>query len=130
MELLNDELGNLFAQALSVIARVDGEINPEEASRLRELVAKRTPVAIDDEGSFFHQLTADELAAAVHRAKVPPRELGRAFVSDAVALATADGDLNSHEAQAILRFARALGCTAEDVTAETDELDEWLHALG
>jgi tellurite resistance protein len=127
MEPLNAELGQIYAQALVAIARVDGEIGGEEGARLRELVAKRSTVEIDYEASFFEKVTPDSLAAAVRRdPSVPPRELGRALVSDAIALATADGDLNSVEAHAILRYARALGCTDEDVGAETRELDEWL----
>jgi len=38
-----------------------------------------------------------------------------------------DGELNSKEAESILRFARALGATSADIRAETDALDEWLR---
>jgi tellurite resistance protein len=133
MEPLDGKLGQAYAQALLAIARVDGEITPEEAARVRELVARRSPVQIDFEASFFDKQTPETLAEAVTRAGpaiVAPRDLGRALVSDAVALATADGDLNGAEAHAILRFARALGCTAEDVARETRQLDPWLSVLG
>jgi uncharacterized tellurite resistance protein B-like protein len=125
MQSLDGELGQLYAQALLAIARVDREIGPEEASRVRELVAKRSPVEIDVEASFFHKVTPEELAAAA--SAIDRRELGRALVADGVSLATADGDLNSMEGHAILRFAHALGCTVEDIGAITHELDEWLH---
>src|SRR5262249_43327806 len=122
-----------YAQALLAIARVDGEITPEEAARVRELVARRSPVQIDFEASFFDKQTPETLAETVKRAGpavVQARQLGRALVSDAVVLATADGALNGAEAPAILRFARALGCTAEDGGQETRLLNEWLSVLG
>lgn len=125
---MDAEVAQLYAGALEAIARVDGEVNPEESSHMRDLLAKRTTAAIDFESLFFEKTTPDKLAA-----KVPPgeaRAVGRMLVADAVALATADGDLNGAEAQAIIRFARALGCTAEDVGSVTKELDEWHHALG
>jgi tellurite resistance protein len=136
MAMLDDDLGQLYAQALLTVARVDGEIGPEEGARLRDLVATRTDVPIDYEASFFHKVTSDELAAAVEKASqgayrtpataITGREIGRAFVHDAISLATADGELNGPEAQTILRYARALGCSATDIRAETNELDEFL----
>jgi len=126
MEPLNDQVGQAYAQALLAIARVDREVNPEEAHRVRELVASRSPVAVDFEASFFERLTPEALAAAAKAGNVAARELGLALVADGVALATADGDLNSVEAHAILRFAHALGCTSADIGAVTHELDEWL----
>ena len=129
MDVLNDEIGQLYAGALIAIARVDGEIGPEEGAHLRELVAKRTGVAIDYEASFFHKVRPEELYAAAVKAGLAPRELGKALAGDAVALSAADGDLNSHEAQEILRYLRALGCTSEDVASVTRDLDEWLGHL-
>jgi tellurite resistance protein len=129
MEPLNDEIGQLYAGALIAIARVDGEIGPEESAHLRDLVGKRTSVAIDYEASFFHKTRPEELAAAAKTGSVSGRELGKALAGDAVALAIADGDLNGKEAQEIIRFLRALGCTGSDVVAVTRELDEWLGEL-
>jgi tellurite resistance protein len=126
MEVLNEQLGQAYAQALLAIARVDREVTPEESSRVRELVAKRTPVEVDVEASFFEKMTPEKLAAAAREAKADGRELGKMLVGDAVALATTDGDLNSVEAQAILRFARALGCSDPDVRSQTNELDDYL----
>ncbi len=138
MNMLEGELGQLYGQALLAIARADGEIGPEEGARLRELVATRTTVELDLEAAFFHKLTSDELGLAVVKSSqgayrdqaqvVTGREFARALVHDAVALASADGDLNGQEAAAIVRFAHSLGATAEDIRAETDLLEEWLRA--
>ena len=42
MDSLPAELGQAYAQALLAIARVDREIQPEEAARVRELVSSHT----------------------------------------------------------------------------------------
>jgi tellurite resistance protein len=124
---LDAELAQLYAQALIAVARVDGEIGPEEGELLRKLVSAHTSVEVDYEQSFFHKMTADELATAVRATKLDPREVGRAFVSDASSLSLADGELNGGEAQAILRYAHALDCTNDDIRAATHHLDEYLH---
>ena len=125
---MNDELGQAYAQALLAIARSDREINPEEANRVRELVRVRSAsaVAVDFEASFFGKLTPEALAEAATKANANGREVGKWLVADAMALAAADHDVKSREAQTILRFARALGCTDEDIGAVTQELNEWL----
>jgi tellurite resistance protein len=124
---LDDELGQQYAQALIAVARVDGEITAAEGARLRQLVAQHTSVEIDYEASFFHKVTADEFAASVRKAGIDHREVGRAFAADATALAMSDGDLNGGEAQAILRYVHALGCTNDDIRSATRELDEFLR---
>jgi uncharacterized tellurite resistance protein B-like protein len=130
---LGDEVATMYAGALHSIARADGEITVEEGARLQALVAARSSVTIDAEMLFFDQTTPEAFAFKLrgdpYRGGVDPRVLGCALVEDAVALATSDGDLNAKEARAILRYARALGCTAEDVHARTDQLDEWLSDL-
>jgi hypothetical protein len=123
---LDEALGQLYAQGLLAVARVDGEIGPEEGARLQKVVADRASIEIDYEQSFFHKVTSDELAAAVAKAGVDAREVGRAFASDAAQLAIADGDLNGGEAQLILRYVRALGCNDDDIRQATRELDAWL----
>ena len=128
MQPLNAELGQIYAQALVAIARVDGEIGGEEGARLRELVANRTSVEIDHEASFFEKVTPDALAAAVGRASQRART--RASVARWSAMRSRSppptATSTAVEAQAILRYARALGCTDEEIGAETRELDEWL----
>jgi hypothetical protein len=125
MDSLPAELGQVYAQALLAIARVDREVQPEEAARVRELVARRSTVEVDFEASFFGKLAPEKLGEAAKAAGVDPVQLGRALVADGVELATTDGDLNSVEAHAILRYARAL-CSDGDIGAVTHELDEWL----
>ena len=126
--LLDGDVAQLYSGALEAIARVDGEVTPEESARMRDLIGKRTQATIDYEALFFEKTTPDKLAAKVPVAD--RRMVGRALAADAVVLATADGDLNGAEAQAIMRFLRALGCTASDIAAETHQLHEWLHTLG
>jgi uncharacterized tellurite resistance protein B-like protein len=122
---MDGAVAQLYAGALEAIARVDGEVNPEESARMRELVAARTTAQIDYEALFFDKVTVEKLGAGVPRELA--RAVGRALVADAVVLATADGDLNGAEAQAILRYARVLGCTNTDIADATDQLGEWLH---
>lgn len=126
--ILDGDVAQLYAGALEAIARVDGEVTPEEGGRMRDLIGKRTQAVIDYEALFFEKTTPDKLAGKVPAAD--RRMVGRALAADAVELATVDGDLNGSEAQAIMRFLRALGCTPADVAAETNQLNEWLHALG
>lgn len=125
--VLNDQLGQAYAQALLAIARVDREVSPEESARVRELVSERSPIAVDFEASFFERMTPEKLAQAVDEAKADPKEVARQLLADAVSLATTDGDLNSAEARTILHFARALGCNDMDITGVTRELDEFLN---
>jgi len=124
---LNDSLAQLYAQALIEVARIDGEITPEEGALLRTLIAQHSSIDIDYEQSFFHKVTTDELASTMKAAGIDAREVGRTFAGDAVRLALGDGDLNSAEAQAILRYVRALGCSNDDISQVTRELDEWLY---
>lgn len=122
---MDDQLAQAYAQALLAIARVDREVSPEESSRVRELVAARSKIEIDFEASFFEKMTPEGLAKAANLAN--KLEVARMLIADAVALATTDGDLNSAEAHAILRFARALGATDVHITGVTRELDEYLN---
>jgi len=132
----DDELGTLYARALVAIARADGEIGPEEGLRLHELIEARSIPAVDPELVLFDPATPEALRyAALQRdpyrsESVAPRALGQALLVDGLELAAVDGEVNSREALLILRFARALSCTAEDIRAATHELDEWLPQLG
>jgi tellurite resistance protein len=126
---LPDDVAMLYAGALHAIARADGEITLDEGARLLSLMAARSSVEIDPEMLFFDQTTPESLGAALRAKPTERKAVGTALVEDAVALATCDGDLNGKEGRAILRFARALGCTAEEVHASTDQLDEWLSDL-
>lgn len=127
---LDDETATLYAGALHAIARADGEVHPMESALLQKLVAAHSAIEVDPEMLFFDPVTAESFAAALRKRRANLREIGLALASDAVALSNADGDLNGQEAHAILRFLRALGCTAQEVHAVTDELDEWIGELG
>ena len=122
---MDDQVGQAYAQALLAIARVDREVSPEESSRVCELVASRSSVAIDFEASFFEKMTPETLARTVAAAKADGIAIAHMLIVDGIRLATTDGDLNSAEGHAILRFAHALGCTDLDITDVTRELDEF-----
>jgi len=122
---MNEALGQVYAQALLAIARVDREISPEESSRVRELVAARSTVTVDFEASFFEKMTPERLANEVP--KPDHVTFAQLLIADGVSLATVDGDLNSAEANAILRFARTLGCSAFEISSVTRQLDEYLN---
>lgn len=124
-----DELGEAYAAALHALARADREIGIEESTKVDRLLSRRTSVTVDAEALFFDPPTPEKMAAKV-RKHPACKDVGRALVRDAVALATADDDLQGKEATAILRYAKALGLSAADVRAETALLDEWLHQLG
>jgi uncharacterized tellurite resistance protein B-like protein len=123
----SDDLAAKYIGALIAIARTDGDIGFDESAKLREIAARRTPVPVDDELLFFGAVTPDGLRAAA--AGRVARDVGCALVGDAIELSTADGDLNGAEATAIVRFARALGCSDDDIRTQTPELDEWLPRL-
>ena len=124
-----DELGEAYASALHALARADGEVGVEESAEVDRRLSRRTSVTVDAEAMFFDPPTPEKLAAKV-RKHPACKDVGRALVRDAVALAIADGDLKSKEATAILRYAKALGLGPEEVHAESPLLDEWLHQLG
>lgn len=124
---MDDSMGQAYAQALLAIARVDREVSPEESARVRELVAERSPVAVDFEASFFEKMTPEALRKAVEDSKADGKAIAAQLIVDGIRLATTDGDLNSVEAHAILRFARALGYSDIDITGVTHELDEYLN---
>ncbi len=124
---LSEQVGQAYAQALLSIARVDREVSPEESSRVRELIAAHSSVTVDFEASFFDKMTPEVLAKTVAGAKADGLAIAKLLIVDGIDLASTDGDLNSAEAHAILRFARALGCTDMDITGVTRELDEFLN---
>lgn len=127
--VLDGELAQLYAAALHAIGRIDGELGAEEAMRLQELLTRRGAGEIDAEMLFFTRVSPEALSAAARRSGDPQR-VGRALTADAVALATVDGDMNGAEAHAVIRYLKALGCSAAEVHAVSPELDEWLNELG
>jgi uncharacterized tellurite resistance protein B-like protein len=133
---LDDALVAVYVEALAAIARADGEINPEEAARLSQVIAARSRQPIDPEALFFAAVTPEQLAGAIHgrngyrdSGTSDAREIGRALVADALEVALVDGDLNAQEGRHILRYARALGLNGVDVQQLTPQLDAWLDEL-
>jgi hypothetical protein len=125
----------MYAGALYSITRADGAVERDEHDRLREMVARRWRLDIDPVALFFTVVTPESFAHAVRRSGAPFREsaiapelqVGRALVQDAVELSVSTGTLSDDVADAILRYARALGCTTEDIQAATDRLAAWLE---
>jgi uncharacterized tellurite resistance protein B-like protein len=133
---LDDALVTLYVEALAAVARADREINPEEATRLQQVIARRSNAPIDPEALFFAVVRPDVLASAVtgrdaYRgpAGANPRDVATALIEDALEIATVDGDLNANEGRTILRYAKALGMNSVDVQTVTDQLDAWLDEL-
>jgi uncharacterized tellurite resistance protein B-like protein len=133
---LDDTLVTVYVEALAAIARADREVNPEEATRLSQVIAARSRQPVDPEALFFAAVTPEQLAAAVlgrnsyrDAGASSAREIGRALVADALEVALVDGDLNAHEGRTILRYARALGLNSVDVQTITPQLDAWLDEL-
>jgi tellurite resistance protein len=134
--VLDEELARMYAAALYTITRADGAVDREENAGLRALILGRWQLALDPETLFFTTVTPESFAHAVRRLDAPfrdagrhtPRRVGQALVEDATALSIASGGLDDDKAEAILRFARALGCSTEDIRAASDQLSAWLDA--
>jgi len=126
---LPDPVARAYAGALHAVALADRELTATESARLDQLLERRCP-GVDREDLFFARVTPEGFAAAVRAHAAADRvAIGLAFVSDAVALGTVDGELASAEAHAILRVARCLGLTLAEVGAVTNDLDEWIGSL-
>jgi tellurite resistance protein len=132
--VLDDELAQLYAAALYSITRADGAVDREEGDALRELIARRWQLTIDPEALFFTTVTPESFAHAVARrdpfrgsASPAPRLIAHTLIADALELSVTTGGLDDDKARAILRFARALGYTTDDVRAATDQLSRWLE---
>jgi hypothetical protein len=134
--ILDEELARLYAGALYAITRADGEVHRDESDHLRDLIARRWQLFIDAESLFFSSVTPESFAAAMHyrepfrgSASGSPRQVAHALIGDAITLSAMTGGLDEVKVESILRFARALGYTTDDVRAATDKLAGWLdHA--
>jgi hypothetical protein len=132
--VLNEELVTLYAAALYAITRADGALHREESDRLSELIARRWQSEIDPEFLFFTTVTPESFALAVQGNDSPfrsgagePLQVARALIADAVELSTTTSGLDDAKAHAILRFARALGCSTDDIRAASSQLSHWLE---
>jgi tellurite resistance protein len=131
--VLDDELVQMYAAVLYTISRADGTVDRDESVGLRQLVARRWQVSLDPEALFFTTVTPESFAHAVSvrdpfrgSAAGSPKQIARALIDDAVVLCETTGGLDDRAAHAILRFARALGCTSDDIVAASQRLAEWI----
>jgi uncharacterized membrane protein YebE (DUF533 family) len=135
--LHDHHIAHLYAQALVAIARADGEIGLEEGSRLQQKIELRSgrPANLDDL-LLSEALAPEELAAALRETTGPfrhgggmhPGELAQVIVTDAIAVVLAKGHVSEEEAQTIVQFATALGCTMEEVRKMSGHLAPWFSA--
>lgn len=135
--LLDPALGHLVARALVAVARADDQIGLEEGLRLQQRIERRigSPVALDDL-LLAEPLEPHRLAESLRGATAPfrgagihPGELAVMIISDAIAVVLAKGYVSEAEATVILRFAAALGCSADEVRARCSQVAPWLGAM-
>jgi len=132
--ILEAGLAQLYAQALVAIVRADEQIELEEGHRLQQQIDERTGRPIPLEylllaESLDPEMLAEHVAASsgpFRGGSIHPGELARMIVLDAISVVLAKGHVSEQEAQQILRFATALGCTIDEVRAMTEHLDPWL----
>ena len=133
--LLDAALVQLYARALVAIARSDDAIDGEEAVRLQERIDARAgqPFPLDDL-LLAEPLEPAQLAAELRASASPfrggllhPGELARMLVADGVTIAMAKGHLAEAEAMQIIGFARALGCSGDELREMSVHL---VHYLG
>ena len=134
--ILEAGLAELYAQALVSITRADEQIEVEEGQRLQQQIDARTRVPMPLEDLLLAEsLDPDVLAEHARGSSGPfrggsihPGELARMIVVDAISIVMAKGHVSELEAQQIIRFATALGCTIDELRAMTEHLDPWLSA--
>lgn len=132
--ILEAGLAQLYAQALVAVTRADEQIELEEGLRLQQQIDARTgrPMPLEDL-LLAEPLDPETLADHIRGTSGPfrggsihPGELARMIVVDAVSVVLAKGHVSEREAQQIIRFATALGCTVEEVRAMSPHLAPWL----
>jgi hypothetical protein len=134
--ILESGLVQLYAQALVAVCRADEQIDLEEGLRLQQRIDARAgrPVPLDDlllsepldpahVPELVHALAGPFRGAGVH-----PGELARMIVLDSISVVLAKGYVSEAEAQQIVRFAIALGCTLDEVGQMSEHLVPWLAA--
>jgi hypothetical protein len=137
VQIREPDLAQLYAQALVAIARADDQLGLEEGMRLQQKINSRlvAPMAIDDL-LLAEPLDPRSLGEIVRTATGPfrggslhPGELARLIVVDAIEVVLAKGYISEGEAQEMIRFATALGCTLEQVKSMATHLSPWLGHL-
>jgi hypothetical protein len=130
---LDEATGHLYAQALVAVARADGEIGLEEGARLQQRIEARTgkPVRLDDL-LLAESLDPTSLADSLRAQTSPFRgsgfhlgELAQMIVTDAISVVLAKGHVSDEEADQVIRFATALGCTLDEVRTMSAHLGPW-----
>ncbi len=132
--ILEAGLAQLYAQALVAITRADEQIEVEEGQRLQQQIDERTgsPMPLEDlllAESLDPKVLAEHARATsgpFRAGSMHPGELARIIVIDAISIVMAKGHVSEREAQQIIRFATALGCTIHELRAMTEHLDPWL----
>lgn len=115
---LDEDLKQLYARALIAVTRADGTIDGEEGERLGERIATRAQLSLEDL-MLAPSLSPEELSAAFlggpfRGTSVPAGELARLLVEDAIYVALGKGHVTSEEGARLLRYATALGLSADD----------------
>lgn len=137
IRILEAGLAQLYARALVAIVRADDQIELEEGLRLQHQIDTRTgrPMPLED---LLLAEPLDAVALAEHirgasgpfrGASIHPGELARIIVVDAISVVLAKGHLSEQEAEQIIRFATALGCTIQEVCEMSPHLAPWLGHL-
>jgi uncharacterized membrane protein YebE (DUF533 family) len=135
--ILEAGLAQLYAQALVAITRADDQIELEEGLRLQQRIDARTgrPMPLEDL-LLAEPLDPAHLAELIRASSGPfrggsihPGELARMIVTDAISVVLAKGHVSEQEAQQIIKFATALGCTMDEVRAMSEHLAPWLGHL-
>ncbi len=135
--ILDVGLAQLYAQAVIAIVRADEQIELEEGLRLQHQIDRRTGRSMPLEDLLLAEpLDPAALAEHIRGATGPFRggslhagELARIIVVDAISVVLAKGHVSEQEAQQIIRFATALGCTVDEVHAMSPHLAPWLGHL-
>ncbi len=136
-QILDRTLGHLHARALVAIARADDQIGIEEGVRLQERIELRTgrPIALDDL-LLAEPLEPHRLAESVRGGAEPFRgaglhagQLAVMIITDGIAVVLAKGYVSEAEAREIVRFAVALGCPRDQVSALCSRAAPWLATL-
>ena len=138
LRIADHAIAHLYARAVLAIARADEELDLEEGLRLHERIEARTgtPISLDalllsdpmGPADLVEQLRA--LAGGPFRGSgMHPGELASMIVADGIAVVLAKGHVSDAEAQELVRYATALGCTIEDVRRMSDHLRPWLSSV-
>ncbi len=137
VQIREPDLAQLYAQALVAIARADDQLGLEEGLRLQQKLDTRlaVPIALDDlllaeplDPASLHEIV-DAVRGPFRGGSLHPGELARVIVVDAIEVVLAKGYISEGEAQEMIRFATALGCTLDQVRAMAAHLAPWLGHL-